>query len=131
MKASPSILHSVPSPSPSSSLPARGGPFATRIKWLRDGGRAKLIRHGLRGVEKESLRVSPDGTLSRRPHPKALGATLTHPYITTDYSEALPELESVPPILKRSLVAAYADLRLSVPEPVLATAFTQVVERRA
>ena len=39
------------------------------MKWLRDGGRAELIRHGLRGVEKESLRVSEDGTLSRRPHP--------------------------------------------------------------
>jgi glutamate--cysteine ligase len=66
------------------------------MKWLRDGGRAKLIRNGLRGVEKESLRVVPDGTLSRRPHPKALGATLTHPYITTDYSEALPELVTPP-----------------------------------
>jgi glutamate--cysteine ligase len=66
------------------------------MKWLRDGGRAKLIRHGLRGVEKESLRVSPDGTLSRRPHPAALGAALTHPYITTDYSEALPELVTPP-----------------------------------
>jgi glutamate--cysteine ligase len=66
------------------------------MKWLRDGGRAKLIRHGLRGVEKESLRVTADGALSRRPHPKALGATLTHPYITTDYSEALPELVTPP-----------------------------------
>jgi glutamate--cysteine ligase len=66
------------------------------MSWLRDGGRAKLIRHGLRGVEKESLRVGPDGTLSRRPHPKALGATLTHPSITTDYSEALPELVTPP-----------------------------------
>ena len=66
------------------------------MQWLRDGGRAKLIRHGLRGVEKESLRVSPDGTLSRRPHPGALGAALTHPYITTDYSEALPELVTPP-----------------------------------
>lgn len=28
------------------------------------------------------------------------------------------------------LVAAYADLRLAIPEPVLAAAFTQVVERR-
>jgi glutamate--cysteine ligase len=65
------------------------------MKWLRDG-RAKLIRHGLRGVEKESLRVTPDGTLSRRPHPAALGAALTHPYITTDYSEALPELVTPP-----------------------------------
>jgi glutamate--cysteine ligase len=66
------------------------------VKWLRDGGRAKLIRHGLRGVEKESLRVGADGTLSRRPHPRALGAALTHPYITTDYSEALPELVTPP-----------------------------------
>ena len=66
------------------------------MKWLRDGGRAKLIRHGLRGVEKESLRVGADGTLSRRPHPRALGAALTHPYITTDYSEALPELVTPP-----------------------------------
>jgi glutamate--cysteine ligase len=66
------------------------------MKWLRDGGRAELIRHGLRGVEKESLRVSRDGTLSRRPHPRALGAALTHPYITTDYSEALPELVTPP-----------------------------------
>ena len=65
------------------------------MKWLRDG-RAKLIRHGSRGVEKESLRVTPDGTLSRRPHPAALGAALTHPYITTDYSEALPELVTPP-----------------------------------
>ena len=28
------------------------------------------------------------------------------------------------------LVAAYADLRLAIPEPVLAAAFTQVVERQ-
>jgi len=66
------------------------------MTWLRGGGRAELIRHGLRGVEKESLRVGPDGALSRRPHPRAFGAALTHPYITTDYSEALPELVTPP-----------------------------------
>ena len=66
------------------------------MTWLRSGGRAELIRHGLRGVEKESLRVGFDGALSRRPHPRALGAALTHPYITTDYSEALPELVTPP-----------------------------------
>ena len=66
------------------------------MQWLRDAGRAELVRHGLRGVEKESLRVNGDGTLSRRPHPAALGAALTHPYITTDYSEALPELVTPP-----------------------------------
>src|SRR4051812_10768316 len=41
-----------------------------------------------RGIEKESLRATPDGSLAMTPHPKALGAALTHPHITTDYSEA-------------------------------------------
>jgi len=86
----------VSSRGPSIPLPGAGGPFAARLAWLAERGRAALIRHGLRGVEKESLRVGPDGRLSRRPHPRALGAALTHPYITTDYSEALPELVTPP-----------------------------------
>ncbi|MDP2126497.1 MAG: glutamate--cysteine ligase [Pseudohongiella sp.] len=45
-----------------------------------------------RGIEKESLRVTPDGRLAQTPHPVAMGSALTHPYITTDYSEALLEL---------------------------------------
>ena len=45
-----------------------------------------------RGIEKESLRARPDGTLALTPHPAALGAPLTHPHITTDYSESLIEL---------------------------------------
>ncbi|MFT7491428.1 MAG: glutamate--cysteine ligase, partial [Pseudohongiellaceae bacterium] len=49
-----------------------------------------------RGVEKESLRVNRQGTLSRTTHPKALGAALTHPHITTDYSEALLEFITPP-----------------------------------
>ncbi len=73
-----------------------GGPLAARLNWLRGADRAELIRHGLRGVEKESLRVTADGALSRRPHPRAFGAAMTHPYITTDYSEALPELVTPP-----------------------------------
>jgi glutamate--cysteine ligase len=80
----------------SSSPTAAGELFDARLDWLRDGGRADLIRGGLRGVEKESLRVDSDGALSRRPHPTRLGAALTHPYITTDYSEALPELVTPP-----------------------------------
>ncbi|HEX9395501.1 MAG TPA: glutamate--cysteine ligase [Burkholderiales bacterium] len=46
----------------------------------------------LRGVEKESLRVHADGTLALTPHPAALGAALTHPHITTDFSESQLEL---------------------------------------
>lgn len=45
----------------------------------------------LHGIEKEGLRVTPDGKIAQTPHPTALGATLTHPSITTDYSEALLE----------------------------------------
>ena len=45
-----------------------------------------------RGIEKESLRVRPDGTLATTRHPSALGSALTHPHITTDFSEAQLEL---------------------------------------
>lgn len=42
----------------------------------------------LRGIERESLRVTADGELAKTPHPKSLGSSLTHPNITTDFSEA-------------------------------------------
>jgi glutamate--cysteine ligase len=45
-----------------------------------------------RGIEKESLRVRPDGTLATTPHPAGLGSALTHPSVTTDFSEAQLEL---------------------------------------
>ena len=45
-----------------------------------------------RGVEKESLRVLPNGKLAVTPHPIALGSALTHDRITTDYSESQLEL---------------------------------------
>lgn len=45
-----------------------------------------------RGLEKESLRVRADGSLSSAPHPQGLGSALTHPRITTDFSEAQLEL---------------------------------------
>lgn len=44
-----------------------------------------------RGIEKESLRISPDGAISKLPHPIALGSALKNPSITTDFSEALLE----------------------------------------
>jgi glutamate--cysteine ligase len=46
----------------------------------------------LRGIEKESLRITPDGRLALTPHPRELGAALTHPHITTDFSESQLEL---------------------------------------
>lgn len=40
------------------------------------------------GIEKEALRITREGYLSRKPHPSELGAALTHPSITTDFSES-------------------------------------------
>ena len=45
-----------------------------------------------RGIEKESLRVRPEGKLAMTSHPLALGSALTHPHITTDFSESQLEL---------------------------------------
>lgn len=45
-----------------------------------------------RGVEREALRITRhDGRISQLPHPETLGSPLTHPSITTDYSESLME----------------------------------------
>jgi len=49
-----------------------------------------------RGIEREGLRVLQEGRLSLKPHYKSLGSALTHPYITTDYSETL--LEFITPV---------------------------------
>ncbi|MDB5868281.1 MAG: glutamate-cysteine ligase, partial [Polaromonas sp.] len=45
-----------------------------------------------RGIEKESLRAQPSGALALTPHPASLGSALTHPSITTDFSESQVEL---------------------------------------
>jgi glutamate--cysteine ligase len=70
--------------------------FFRRLEWLGSASGDNLLRNGLRGVEKETLRVTDAGALSQRPHPRALGSALMHPSITTDYSEALLELVTPP-----------------------------------
>jgi glutamate--cysteine ligase len=57
---------------------------------------AATLRGMLRGIEKESLRVRPDGRLAATPHPPALGSALAHPHITTDFSESQLELITGP-----------------------------------
>jgi len=53
---------------------------------------AAALKGMRRGIEKESLRSRPDGALAATPHPQALGSALTHPHITTDFSESQLEL---------------------------------------
>ena len=67
-----------------------------RVERIIGEGLTDLVRGGAKGLEKESLRVAPDGGISQTGHPVSLGAALTNPYITTDYSEALIELITPP-----------------------------------
>ena len=67
-----------------------------RLAALRDAVDPDCIRNTRMGIEKESLRVARDGGIARTPHPPAWGAALTHPWITTDYSEALAEFITPP-----------------------------------
>ena len=67
-----------------------------RLASLHNHGQPHLLCGGLVGLEKESLRVAPDGGIAQTPHPLALGSALTHPWITTDYSEALLEFITPP-----------------------------------
>jgi glutamate--cysteine ligase len=66
--------------------------FSHRLSVLGSGPQRDALIRGLRGIERESLRVTRDGQLAMTPHPRALGSALTHPSLTTDYSEALLEL---------------------------------------
>lgn len=77
-----------------------------RLTRLLDADAGASLRGGLVGLEKESLRVGAGGVLSQTPHPRSLGAALTHPYITTDYSEALLEIIT-PPMSDRRAVLAF------------------------
>ena len=68
--------------------------FEQTLAALINSGEPQIIQGGRKGVEKESLRVTPDGRIALTPHPRALGSALTNEHITTDYSEALIELVS-------------------------------------
>ena len=57
-----------------------------RLALLASEPHRNVLRGGLRGIERETLRVQPTGTLAHTPHPAGWGSALTHPEITTDYA---------------------------------------------
>lgn len=73
--------------------------FTRRIDGLSAPAQQGLFGRIRRGIEKEGLRVDSQGRIVSTPHPHALGSKLTHPYITTDYSESL--LEYITPVFSR------------------------------
>lgn len=70
--------------------------LSTRLQRLLSADQQNLLAEGMKGLEKESLRLDREGAIAQTPHPPALGSALTHPWITTDYSEALIELITPP-----------------------------------
>jgi len=65
--------------------------FSHRLALLAEPPNLSLLSQCLHGIERECLRIDDHGELALTPHPRALGSALTHPKITTDYSEALLE----------------------------------------
>tara|TARA_B100001059_G_scaffold11495_1_gene9316 strand:+ start:1711 stop:3279 length:1569 start_codon:yes stop_codon:yes gene_type:complete len=72
--------------------------FEKRLKLISDSGREDILCNGIKGIEKESLRINLNGEIAQSDHPKNLGSALTNKFITTDFSEAL--LEFVTPAYK-------------------------------
>jgi glutamate--cysteine ligase len=66
--------------------------YERRVAGLINSREQRLLCEGPRGLERESLRVQPDGRIAQTPHPAGLGSALTNPHVTTDYAEALTEL---------------------------------------
>ncbi|NGX57499.1 MAG: Glutathione biosynthesis bifunctional protein GshAB [Chlamydiae bacterium] len=67
--------------------------FEEKLDRLRSHG--ALLLESLHGLEKECFRINEDGTISQAPHPKVLGSSLMHPFISTDFSES--QLEMIAP----------------------------------
>lgn len=84
--------------------------FQYKLDWLKQQGQLALLKEPMHGLEKEGLRVLPNGEMAMTSHPKELGSALTHPHITTDYSESL--MEFITPVFKESgdALAFLADL---------------------
>ena len=81
-----------------------------RLTVFQDRGTASCLAQLQHGIEKESLRIDADGVLSQQAHPVALGAPLTHPGITTDFSESLLELITPPSTDIRQTLQELTDL---------------------
>lgn len=78
---------------------------------LTQNANAQLLTGILRGVEREALRVDKNGRFALSQHPSSLGSALTHPRITTDFSEALMEFITPPSHRTEELFEQLSDLQ--------------------
>jgi glutamate--cysteine ligase len=66
--------------------------FERRLAALVNSREPTILQAGLKGIERESLRVTGEGAIAHSSHPSILGSALTSEHITTDFSESLIEL---------------------------------------
>jgi glutamate--cysteine ligase len=91
-------------------LPVNQTSFAERLNVLQDQAVVKTLTGIRHGVERETLRINPDGGLAQSPHQKALGSALTHEFITTDFSESLLEFITPPEVSVQKTIGQLNDV---------------------
>lgn len=84
--------------------------FTERLNVLQHQDVAQTLTGILHGVERETLRINRDGGLAQSPHQKALGAALTHDFITTDFSESLLEFITPPEVSVLKTISQLKDV---------------------
>ncbi|WP_299073528.1 glutamate--cysteine ligase [uncultured Paraglaciecola sp.] len=84
--------------------------FAERLQILQDPTVISTLTGIRHGVERETLRINPDGGLAQSPHQEALGAALTHEFITTDFSESLLEFITPPEVSVQKTISQLNDV---------------------
>jgi len=70
--------------------------MSMNITYKESAVRGNIWLKGLFGIEKENIRVDKQGVISQTPHPAVFGDKLTHPFITTDFSESQVEMITPP-----------------------------------
>lgn len=70
--------------------------FRDRLAVLNESTVASTLCGIRHGVERETLRIKPSGSMAQTPHNETLGSALTHGSITTDFSESLLEFITPP-----------------------------------
>ena len=65
------------------------------LKNLSENSCSSFLANSKIGLEKESLRVDKNGTISLRMHPKIFGSSLTNKYITIDRLQSKPLLINI------------------------------------
>ena len=99
-------------------IPAAQQSFQSRLSSLNTQAFKRSLMGIRRGVEREALRVNPQGGLASTPHQAALGAPLSHETITTDFSEALLEFITPPETSVKTTLSQLADIHKYVQQSI-------------